>query len=925
MMLPATADLQACKSNKTLFFSDNSLNRHGEQDLINKETTLYFFSPVLNREGIRQRGNPLGNMGNVRYDNRKKLFPIEKFGALTREILDHAEPNLGIIGAFTTFGYPVYYIIWTYLFPQPYENLPLRLFCMLFTIPCMLYRKIPVKLKIYFPAYFYLAFFIDVPFFFSFMMLKNECSIIWVTSMLTGIFMMILILSNWFVISFMTITGFLLACLAVIFLDGDIAFTKFNPEWIPIFLFSIVGSIFANHNRQLAHKTRISLLRSLSASIAHEMRNPLNAITVALASVQSCLPLKPDRKDKAVNYDISHSGLLNIHEVIEESTSTLNKANKIIDSILTSMQGKEVSTRDFIRIDASKAIETAINSFPYNDSFDRKLITLDTGNDFDFLGDRDLFYYVLFNLLKNSLYYRNKQGFGITVRTEKGESGNKVIFRDTGPGIRACDRERVFESFFTSNKKGGNGLGLSFCRRVIDSFGGTISCNSKEGEWTEFIITFEKYSSKKTGDLKKQILSNKHILIVDDHLSNQLIIAKYLSDLNVAFDLADNGKQALALLSENQYDLVFMDFEMPVMTGDEAVKLLRSSQGINPDLAFHYLQTPVIGITALSKVEALSRAEKSGINEVLFKPVKKTQVNEIVEKYFFNENKLVRSDNEGVLQGKKILLVDDNETSRKFVTLLLKNYGCRIEQAANGREALEVLEKNMFDLVLMDIEMPVMNGIDASKAIRSGLFSEQHGSGGNRSVPIIALTGNTDENSKDRIRSAGIDFHVSKPVFRDELVSAIAVMLKTGLSEKRKETHDRIDDEYMDSESFFKALENEPLLDESIIGNLEKIGGEELLSTLFETYIADMDRMIPELGTFLATKDFNGIYSNIHTIKGASASIGANKMFVLSRYINEYCPEKEAGNCEEHLFRLTAIYTETRLSLQKKIRLFVSL
>ncbi|NTW56559.1 MAG: response regulator [Chlorobiaceae bacterium] len=856
----------------------------------------------------------------------KNVLPIKKIGSLTREILDHAEPNLSMIGAFTTFGYPVYYIIWTFLFPQPYENLPLRLFCMVITIPCMLYNKIPSKLKKYFPAYFYLTFFIDVPFFFNFMMLENECSIIWVTSLLAGIFMMVLILSNWLVISTMLITGFFLAYFSVILLDGAVSFSKFIPEWIPIILFAIVGSIFANHNRQLANKTKISFLRSLSGSIAHEMRNPLNSITAALASVQSSLPVKPDRNNRGSSYNISHTGLLNIHEVIEESTGTLTKANKIIDSILTSMQGKEVSMKDFMRIDAGKAIEKAVNSFPYNDSLDRKLITIDTSRDFDFLGDHDLFYYVLFNLLKNSLYYRDKEGFGITVKTEQDVSGNRVIFRDTGPGIPAADRERVFESFYTSNKKGGNGLGLSFCRRVIDSFGGTITCNSKEGEWSEFILTFEQYTSKKTGELKKQILADKHILIVDDHLSNRLLMAKYLSDMNVAFDLAENGKHALALLSESRYDLVFMDFEMPVLTGDEAVKILRSSQDMCPDLAFHYLQTPVIGITALPKTEALARAEKSGINEVLFKPVKKSQVHEIIEKYFFNEQKPLCNDHEELLKGKSILLVDDNETSRKFVTLLLKNYGCRIEQAVNGKAALEAVEKNSFDLILMDIEMPVMNGIEASKAIRAGLFSADTTDDRKKSVPIIALTGNTDEKSKEKINAAGIDFVIGKPVFRDELVSVIAVILKSGISDKNRQLPGPPAEENMDSETFFGFLETEPLVDTSIISNLEKIGGEELLANLFETYISDTERMIIELEAFLAAKDMKGVTFILHTLKGSSASVGANKMFLLSRYINEYCPEQEAGSCtdcEALLKRIKNIFAETRQYLQNSIRLFV--
>jgi two-component system, CAI-1 autoinducer sensor kinase/phosphatase CqsS len=879
--------------------------------------------PGPSGEAVRHGENPQENMGNVIHEKLKDFFSPEKIGALTREILDNAEPNLGIIGGFTTFGYPIYYIIWTWLFPQPYENLPLRLLCTVITIPCMLYRKIPARVIKYFPAYFYLAFFIDVPFFFNFMMLKNECSIIWMTSLLAGIFMMILILSNWFVISSMSIAGFVLAFLIVRLTDGEVSFAKFDPEWIPIFLFAIFGSIFANHNRQLAHKTKISLLRSLSGSIAHEMRNPLNSITAALASVQSSLPQKPDRNGKALKYDISHTGLLNIHEVIEDSTSTLNKANKIIDSILTSMQGKEVSTRDFIRVDAAKTVEKAVNSFPYNDSLDRKLITLDIARDFDFLGDRDLFYYVLFNLLKNSLYYRDKQGFGITVKTEPHESSNRVIFRDSGPGIPACDRERVFESFYTSNKQGGNGLGLSFCRRVIESFGGTITCNSKEGEWTEFIMTFEHYTSKKTGDLKKQILSAKRILVVDDHLSNRLILAKYLSDLNLDFDMAENGKHALDLLSENKFDLIFMDFEMPVLTGDEAVKILRSSRDICADMALHYLQTPVIGVTALPKAAALSRAEKSGINEVLFKPVKKSQLSDVIEKYFFNEKKPLGNDNEALLQGKNILLVDDNETSRKFVTLLLKNYGCRIEQAVNGKEALEIFEKKPFDLVLMDVEMPVMNGIDASKAIRSGLFSEQACSAGKRSVPIIALTGNTDEKSKERIRAAGIDHHIGKPVFRDDLVSAIAVLLKNGFSEKKEEPNESFQEEYMDKEIFLKALENEPCLDSSIVGNLEKIGGEELLSSLFETFITDAEKLIAELELFHAAKDTKGIYNVVHTLKGSSASVGAHKMFILSRYINEYCPDKEAGNLGEFIQILAAVYTETREKMQSRIRLLV--
>lgn len=863
-------------------------------------------------------------MRNDYSEKLKQFFSIQNIKSLIREILDHAEPNLGIIGAFTTFGYPVYYLIWTHLFPQPYENLPFRLFCMLITIPCMLYRKIPATLKKYFPVYFYLAFFIDVPLFFNFMMLKNECSIIWVTSLLTGIFMMILILSNWFVISTMVIAGFVLAYVSVLALDGEVSFANFTPEWIPIFLFSIIGSIFANNNRQLAHKTKISFLRSLSGSIAHEMRNPLNAITSALASVQSSLPLKPEKEQKVRSYDISHTGLVSIHNVIEESSNTLNKANKIIDSILTSMQGEEVSTKEFVRLDAGKVLNAAINCFPFNDSQDRKLVNFQNDQDFDFLGDRDLFFYVLFNLLKNSLYYRNKPGFGITIKTESTDMENRIRFRDTGPGIPSCDLERIFESFYTSNKKGGNGLGLSFCRRVIESFGGSITCNSKQGEWTEFVITLEKYSSKKTGEIKQKILGDKRILIVDDHPGNRLIMAHYLIDLGIDSDLAENGKHALELLSEKKYHLVFMDFEMPVMTGDEAAKILRSSHGINTELALHYLQVPIIGITALPKTEASARAKNSGINEVLFKPANKSDIADIIEKYFFSEIQSFQTDTEYSIQGKRILLVDDNETSRKFVGLLLKNYGCLIEQAVNGKEALEFLEKGVFDLVLMDIEMPVMNGLEASKAIRQGECFRKNDSDKKKAIPIIALTGNNDEKSKKNIISSGINCQITKPVFRDELISAISVMLRNNTPEEARPLQKIYSDDHVDADSFRRALEKEPLLDPVIIDNLKKIGGEELLANLFETYMLDTDRLLEELDAALAANDKKMVNNRIHTIKGSSASIGANKMFVLSRHINEFCPENEIETCEEMILLLKAVYSETRLNLQNSIRQFSS-
>jgi two-component system, CAI-1 autoinducer sensor kinase/phosphatase CqsS len=844
---------------------------------------------------------------------------MQRLKKIFEDILEHARPNLTMVGLFSSVGYLAYYFIWKDVFPQPYENLSLRIFCAVISLPTILFRYIPDSLRKFFPLYFSCTLFFADPFFFSFMMLKNECSIVWIMSLLTGIFMMTLLLSNWKVIGLMTAGGFVVAYFAVLLLDGRVSFTHFLPEYIPIFVFSIVGGIIFNHKRQLANKTKISLLKSLSGSIAHEMRNPLGSISSAIASVQVTLPKKPDFESENERYVISHSGLITIHSVIEESSKMLNSANKIIDSILTSMQGGEVATRGFLRIRAGDAVDSAVKSFPYNDGEEKKFITVSKITDFDFFGDRDLFFYVLFNLLRNSLYYKDKAGFCIEIIVDAVASSNSIRVRDTGPGIRANKRELVFESFYTANKKGGNGLGLSFCRRVVEAFGGTITCDSKEGEWTEFLITLPKYDSRKVQEIKNKIIHEKQILIADDKLSNRLILAGYLSEMNCHFDVAENGNQALALLSENRYDLVFMDFEMPFLNGDDAVKLIRSSQNIDPSLALHYFRAPIIGTTALPESEAAARALKCGMNEVLIKPVRRSDISEIIERYFFSERKTVKDPKEESIENKRILLVDDNETSRKFMTMVLKHYGCVVGQAVHGRDALDALEKEDFDLVLMDVDMPIMDGIDATKTIRSGTYFTRFTA--YNTIPIIALTGNNDEQSMRKIKDAGMNCHLGKPVFKDELLTAIVVMLNNDTYGNKTMSITKTNGQEQSSSEFWSTFESEAVLDNSIIDSLKEIGGNELIASLLETFIVDSDKLIAELADAVAQGNIQQLDHIAHTLKGSSGSVGANKMYVLSRYINEFFRKGEWPDNSSWMEIMKTAYAETVLGLQNYIRI----
>ncbi len=695
---------------------------------------------------------------------------------IRRKILyihENAEPNIPVMGLFGLVGFPLFHIVWAYIFPQKFESLELRLLIAVLSIPWFLHDHLPQRLKPLFPLYLLLSIWVMIPFFFCFMLLKNEWSIVWTMSTIAGLFLMILLLNDWRLITLLTISAYLAASLSVWLIDGHIGFAHFQLEYIPIIAFGIVGSIIFSHRTQIANQTKISLLHSLGGSIAHEMRNPLNTIVNAMGSLQSILPDKPRTKNVEQQYTLSRSGLISLHNVLEENTETVLRANKIIDSILLSMQGRSVDPASFKKNSAKNSIFNAVSSFSYSSQDDRQLILVNSENDFDFFGDKDLFIYVLFNLLKNALYYKDKPGFRIVISTGKRKTGNTVTVRDTGPGIAAKNIERIFDSFFTSGKKEGVGLGLAFCKRVINSFGGEITCRSKEHEWTEFTIRLPRYDSSESEQLKRQVLQTKNILVVDDNQANRLIASKYLAEWNCRITQAENGAQAISLLSKKKFDLVLMDVEMPVMKGDEATRCIRSGA---LQSSFDSRDIPIVGISALPEHEIRRKTLGAGMNGFIPKPISKNALQRIVEQYFFTEQTpAALYSTETALEGTSILVVDDNLTSRKYLGAILERMGANVSQAENGQEAIACLERKDYDVVLLDMEMPVLNGVETARKIRDGSCFARFKSF--RDIPIIALTGNTEDNDIALTRESGMNAHLGKPVSREELLKTLSFWL----------------------------------------------------------------------------------------------------------------------------------------------------
>lgn len=687
---------------------------------------------------------------------------------------ERAEPNITIVGLFASLGYPLFYFIWAYWLPQPYENLGLRLVNAVISIPLIFYKSLTGKFKKYFPFYFFAAALLLLPFFFGFMFLKNEMNIEWFISNLICLFFLIILFDDWGLIFLVITIGYLLSFTTVWLIDGPVLFTSFQWMYIPTTLFLLVGGMVMSHRKQMATETKISLLHSLGGSIAHEMRNPLNSIINAMGSIQSLLPEKPGNSKTEGQYALSRSGLISLHSVLDESTDTILRANKIIDTILMAMQDKDLDPSSFKRTSARMCVHNAVESFGFKTLEDRKLIKINASDNFDFFGDRDLLIYVLFNLIKNALYYKDKPGFSIEISTHKDDTWNVVRVYDTGPGISAMNIERIFDSFFTTGKKGGIGLGLSFCQEVVNSFGGQINCRSKEQEWTEFTIHLPSYNSRESERIKREVLQTKNVLVVDDSPANRYLAAKFLGDWNCSIVQAGNGAQALSKLSEKKIDLILMDIEMPVMKGDEATERIRAGK-ISGISAADCKDIPIIAVSALPPNIIRQKALDSGMNDFVSKPLTKDVVHTILESYFFSTDSPPVPSQNIRLDGRKILVVDDNFTSRKYVSAILERLGAQIAMAENGKEAISCLDREDFDIMLLDMEMPVLNGIDTTRKIRDGSCFKRFRNFDD--LPIIAMTGNTDDMDIVLTRQSGMNAHLGKPVSRNDLLKTLSFWL----------------------------------------------------------------------------------------------------------------------------------------------------
>jgi two-component system CAI-1 autoinducer sensor kinase/phosphatase CqsS len=797
-----------------------------------------------------------------------------------QDVLDHSEPNMPALGYYAAVSFLLWAVVLAWMIPQPYENLGFRVLESVLALPLIFYRLLPGFLRKPFPFYFLFYTLFSCPFFFFFMTMKNEWSQVWTTTALGGLMVIIVITYDWLFITLLMTLAYLAAYVFVMLQDGVIRYTHLDWTYMISFVFSVSGMMVATRWMRSSQELRFTILKSLGGTIAHEMRNALNAVALSIESVRGLLPLKPtDAAEGRHDTAIPDASLSRIYDTIDVGAETIQQADKVIESILSSFTGKKIDQSQFRQLTASGAIRSALDGYGFSSAEERSFVNVDDSFDFDFLGDQDLLSNLLTNLLNNALYYRYVDGFRIDISTRTLATGNRIIFRDSGPGIDPERLERIFQPFYTYGKPGGNGIGLAYCRRIVSAFSGRIACRSEVGKWTEFVIDLPAYNTKAVEFLKYEILGDKKVLIVDDQPANRILLRKILSDMNCACDQAVNGLVAIEMARKTRYDLILMDIEMPELNGDEAVHRLRHGIGIERSLAQHYLDVPIVGITALPEEEGRRRALGSGMDECLFKPVRKQEIAPVVEKYFFSERKVRSTGPTDLRMEGNILIVEDNMASREFLKAMLESIGFRVSQAENGKRALEMLETVTPDLIIMDMEMPVMDGIEASRIIRAGGSARLMQL---RQVPIVMLSGYSEKEAVIASRETYINCHLGKPVWKQDLVKAVSDLLYQSEVQRQTEAPDDTP-----ASSTWTEVERVEILEPSTIESLRELGDEEFMENLFRLFIDETSRIIDDLEDACGKQDWVRAIRANHTMKGSAANIGATRILSMTTRISK--------------------------------------